>query len=148
MSEPRVFFDTSALFAGVLSEEGAARALLKLGELHLISLWIGARVLSEADTVFRRKAPNLLPLLAGLLERANVQVGPTPEAEHIAEAGSVVSYAPDAYVLAEALACHIEYFATHDKAHFLSNPLILDLPLRVGSPGDVLGWLREGFSAH
>lgn len=145
MSEARVFLDTSALFAGVLSEQGAARALLRLGELKLVSLWVGARVLSEADTVFRRKAPDLLPLLAGVFDRANVQVGPKPQAEQQAQAEAIIRYSPDAYVLAEALACNAEYFATHDKAHFLNNPQIADAPLRIGSPGDVLGWLRERF---
>jgi len=143
MNEPRVFLDTSALFAGVLSEQGAGRALLQLGETRLVSVWVGPRVLGEADTVFRRKAPDLLPLLAGLIDRANIQIGPPPEEAQLLQAGAVVSYKPDAYVLAEALACGAEYFATHHKTHFLDNPQIADLPLRMGSPGDVLAWLRD-----
>jgi predicted nucleic acid-binding protein len=143
MPELNVFLDTSALFAAVLSPTGGARALLKLGELHLVSLWAGPRVLQEAEEVFRRKAPDLLPLMAGLLASADVQIGPAADQSCLEQAASVVSYAPDAHVLAEALASGAGFFATHDKAHFLDNPRADMLPCRIGSPGDVLIWLRN-----
>ena len=61
MPETRVFLDTSALFAAVLSSGGGARALLKLGESGAIRIWVGPTVLQEADEVFRRKAPICSP---------------------------------------------------------------------------------------
>ena len=78
MPETRVFLDTSALFAAVLSSGGGARALLKLGESGAVRIWVGPTVLQEADEVFRRKAPDLLPLLAALLHQTGAQVGPQP----------------------------------------------------------------------
>ena len=143
MLRPRLFLDTSALFAAVFSPTGGARAILKLGELGVADLSVGPRVLAEADKVFRRKAPNLLPLLASLLAQANVQVGPVANGERLAEAASIVDYGPDAGVLAEALAAGADYFVTHDKIHFLDNPRVRDLPCLVGSAGDALAWLRS-----
>ena len=96
-----------------------------------------------AEEVSRRKVPDLLPALAVLLDRSNVQVGPGAGASAMARAGSVISYAPDARILAEALAAEVDFFVTRDQAHFLDNPNARDLPCLVGSPGDALNWLYE-----
>ncbi len=143
MPELRIFLDTSALFAAVLSAVGGARALLKLGEAGAIEVGVGPTVLQEADEVFRRKAPDLLPLLAGLLHRAQVQIGPAATDEQQAHAAAVVDYAPDARIVAEVLACRADYLVTHDQEHLLRHPRSGDLPCVVGSPGACLTWLRQ-----
>ena len=142
MVKPSGFLDTSVLFAAILSPAGGARAILILAEQDAIRLWVGPVVLQEADGVFRRKAPDLLPLLAALLDRAQVMVAPAAGPDDQAKAAAIVEYAPDAHVLAEALASGADFFITHDEAHFLRNPLIQTLPCRVGSPGDFLAWIR------
>ncbi len=147
MPEHRVFLDTSAVFAAVLSAAGGARALLKLGEGGAIRIWVGPTVLREADEVFRRKAPDLLPLLAALLHRAQVQTGPAASGEEQTRATAIVSYAPDACIVAEALACRADYLVTHDQEHLLRNPRLDVLPLKVGTPGDCLAWLRQQLMA-
>ena len=93
--------------------------------------------------MFRRKAPDLLPLLAGLLHQAQAQVGPAALGGTAGTAAAVVDYAPDARVVAEALACQADYLVTHDQEHLLRNPRLGDLPCQVGSPGDCLAWLRQ-----
>ncbi len=143
MPELRIFLDTSAIFASVLSATGGARALLKLGESGAIQIWVGPAVLTEADEVFRRKAPELLPLLATLLHQAQVQVGPTATGEQQARAAAIVDYAPDARIVAEALACGAGYLVTHDQEHLLRNPRLEVLPCKVGTPGDCLAWVRQ-----
>lgn len=143
MPEARVFLDTSALFAAVLSATGGARAILKLSEAGAIQVWVGPAVLQEADAVFRRKSPDLLPLLAALLHQAQVQVGPMANVEQQARAAAVVDYAPDSRVVAEALASQADYLVTHDQEHLLRNPRLSDLPCLVGAPGDCLAWLRQ-----
>lgn len=148
MSLPSVFMDTSALFAGVFSPAGGARALLRLAELDALSLWVGPTVLREAEEVFRRKAPELLPLLATLLLQAQVQVGPRPGAEHDQRAAAVVDYEPDRQVIAEALATSVDYLVTHDQVHLLRNPRVAALPYLVGTPGDCLDWLRQRLQQH
>jgi predicted nucleic acid-binding protein len=131
MPEARIFLDTSALFAAVLSAIGGARAILKLGESGAIRIWVGPIVLKEADEVFRRKAPDLLTLLAALLHQAQVQVGPAASAEQ------------QARVVAEALACEADYLVAHDQEHLLRHPWLGDLPFKAGTPGDCLAWLRR-----
>lgn len=143
MAELRVFLDTSALFAGVFSPSGGARAILRLAEMDAVSLWVGPSVLREAEEVFRRKAPDLLPLLATLLHQAHVHVAPEPSPEHAKLAQEVVEYEPDQRVIAEALSAEASYLATHDQVHLLHNPRVEKLPYRVGTPGDCLAWLRQ-----
>jgi predicted nucleic acid-binding protein len=143
MPEIRVFLDTSAVFAAVLSATGGARALLKLGESGAIQIWVGPTVLKEADEVFRRKAPDLLPLLAALLHQAQVTVGPVSSDDQQTRAATLVDYAPDARIVAEALACQADYLVTHDQAHLLRNPTLGVLPFRIGTPGNCLAWVRQ-----
>jgi len=143
MPELRVFLDTSALFAAVLSSTGGARALLKLSESRTVQLWVGPTVLQEADEVFQRKAPELRPLLAVLLHQAQVQAGPAATAEQHARAAALVDYAPDARIVAEALACRVDYLVTHDQEHLLRSPRLGDLSCQVGTPGDCLAWVRQ-----
>lgn len=143
MPEEHIFLDTSALFAAVLSSTGGERALLKLGESGAIQIWVGPTVLKEADEVFRRKAADLIPLLAALLHQAQAQIGPVAPDEQQARAAALVDYAPDARIVAEALACRADYLVTHDQKHILRNPRLEVLPFKIGTPGDCLAWLRQ-----
>ncbi len=102
--EPRVFLDTSVLFAAVHSETGGARLILKLGEAGAICLWVGPWVLKEAESVLERKSPESKTYFALLLDRAQVHVGEKPGADVLEEALAVVDYPPDAQIVAEALA--------------------------------------------
>ena len=97
----------------------------------------------EAEQVFRRKAPDLLGLLAQLLDEANNEMSNKPTSKQLEEAASLISYQPDANVLAEAISSHPDWFVSHDKEHFLDNPALNDLPFHIGTPGDVIAWLLE-----
>ena len=75
--KPRLFLDTSALFAGIWSAEGGARMLLKLGEAGVVELLVSSQVLEEIEDVIRRKAAQLLGTLALLLDRSQAKSEPT-----------------------------------------------------------------------
>jgi predicted nucleic acid-binding protein len=139
----RVFLDTSVLFAALLSETGGSRLILKLGEAGAVQLWVGQRVLQEADGVLARKAPERRPLFALLLDRAQVSVGPEPGDAVLTRTRATVDYLPDAYILAEALAAEADYLVSLDRKHLVGNPRTLDLPFSVGTPGEFLIWFRE-----
>lgn len=147
-SELRVFTDTSALFAAVVSEAGGARMILKLGEAGAVSLWVGPLVLSEADNALTRKSPGSKARFALLLHRANVQVGPPATPDALSQASEVVDYLPDAQVLAEALTSGADYFVSLDKRHLLGNPRAGHLPFPIGTPGDFLAWYRARLAAR
>jgi len=141
--EVRVFLDTSVLFAAVLSDTGGSRLILKLGEAGAVQLWVGPRVLQEADAVLARKAPGSKALFALLLDRGQVSVGPEPDDTALAQAKTVIDYPPDAHILGEALAVDADYLVSLDRKHLAGNPQVLGLPFPVGSPGDFLAWYRE-----
>lgn len=145
-SEPRVFLDTSALFAAVAPDQGGARMILKLGEAGAVSLWVGPMALSEADAVLTRKSPRSKVRFALLLHQANVHVGPAATPDMLTHACSVVDYLPDAQVLAEALAAGVDYLVSLDKRHLVGNPRAGQLPFPIGTPGDFLAWYRRRLS--
>lgn len=141
-TRPKLFLDTSVLFAAVLSATGGARALLTLGEAGAVNLCVGPRVLAEADAVFTRKQPSSKATFALLLNRAQVIVGAPAHDDALAQARQFVSYPPDAHVVAEALTAEADYMVSLDRAHLVGNPLTGALPFPVGTPGDALAWLR------
>lgn len=55
----------------------------------------------------------------------------------------MVTYTPDAIILAEALAAGPDWFITHDKADFLKSDLDAQLPFRIGTPGDMIQFLAS-----
>ncbi len=142
---PKVFMDTSVVFAAVLSPAGGARKLFQLGEARLLFLFIGPNVLRECETVVRRKAAPSLPVLAQLLSIGRVETSSAPLIQQIEAARSMVEYEQDAYVLAEAICAEPDWFVTHDKEHFLKENRLASLPFKVGTPGDLIQNLKDNF---
>ena len=143
---PRVFLDTSVLFAAVLSPTGGARKLFLLAETGVLKLVVGPTVLQECDEVIRRKAPGSSTRLAQLLAEAQTETSARPSKRQIKTAHSYVRYAPDAYVLAEAIHAKPDWFVTHDKEHFLKSRSTIKLPFEIGTPGDLLQRFKEDFT--
>jgi predicted nucleic acid-binding protein len=140
----RVFLDTSALFAGIWSAEGGVRMILKLGEAGALQIVIGRQVLHEIDEVLQRKAPQLLPSLAVLLDRSRVDPASDPPNERVDSCKKLVSHPGDALNLAEAWNERVDYLVTLDREHFLDVPgLPEQLPFPLGTPGDFLAWYRS-----
>lgn len=131
----KVFLDTSAIFAAVLSESGGARKLMQLGEAGVFQLLMGSYVLRECEEVVKRKYPESLPGLAYLLEVSGVEITSGPGREEIQAARSILSYQPDAYIFAEAMAADPDWFITHDRAHFLNERARFEVPFQLGTPG-------------
>jgi len=123
--KPRVFLDSSALIAAILSprEDSASRRLLRLGEAGVVALRASREVLRDAEYLIRRN-PALLPLLALLLDQSNVKIVSDAPQEMIEQCLEMTGYLPDARVLAAAVECGADVFATYDTEHFLQNPLI------------------------
>ena len=146
-ARPRVFLDTSALFAGIWSPQGGARMILKLAEAGALQIVLGRQVLDEIDSVLRRKAPHLLPGLAILLDRCRVEVAIKPALETVEDCHRLVSHPGDALVLAEAWSAGVDYMVTLDREHFLGAPGLADqVPFSLGTPGDFLLWFRLGLN--
>lgn len=143
---PRVFLDTSVVFAAVLSPTGGARKLFLLAEAGVLRLVVGPTVLMECDEVVRRKAPHSLPMLAQLLAASQTETSAAPTKSQIKVAQAYVQYRPDARVLAEAIKAKPDWFVTHDKEHFLKSRSKLNVPFEIGTPGDLLQKFKEDFT--
>jgi len=142
-ASPRVFLDTSALFAGIWSPEGGARLLLKLGESRVIQLVINRQVLLEIKNTLRTKAPSHLGTLVLLLDRSQIEIASQGQSD-ITIAQQWVTYPGDARVLASVLESKIDYFVTLDRKHFLNNKSLRQAaPFLMGTPGDFLIWYRS-----
>lgn len=143
-SQPSVFFDTSALFAGIWSAQGGARAILQLAEAGLVQLIVSSQVLAEIEGVLREKRADQLPGLLQLLDICNVQIISNDKPDRLKTARRWVAYAPDAVVIADALAVTgLSFFVTLDREHFLTNENLRSaMPFKIGTPGDFLAWLR------
>lgn len=145
VTRPKIFLDTSAPFAGIWSDQGGARMLLRLGEAGAVCLLVSAQVVAEIERVLRRKAPPLLGIVAVLLDRAGIEVVAGPGEKRLRGCQRLVGHLGDATVLAAAWDAGADYFVTLDQKHFLDNrKLQTRAPFPVGTPGDCLAWIRDG----
>lgn len=142
--KPRVFLDTSTLFAGIWSAEGGARMLLRLGEAEALQLLVSSQVLEEIDEVMRRKATQHLASLVVLIDRSQAIVVPSASAGVLAHCRELIPHPGDAHILADAWQNGTDFLATLDKMHFLNLPdLSQQIPFPIGTPGDCLAWYRR-----
>ena len=142
-SRPRVFLDTGALFSAVASATGGPLMILKLGEAGAIDLWVGPRVLREAEAVMEPKRPASKAYFAVLLDRSGIRVTREASEELLAAARAVVSYVPDAEIVAEALTAGVDYLVSCDREHLLGNPHTEGLFFPMGTAWDFLAWYRQ-----
>jgi putative PIN family toxin of toxin-antitoxin system len=140
---PKIFLDTSVIIAAVMSPAGGARLLFHLSQAEIIHLVVGKGILKETEEVLQRKAPHLLGLLAQLLDEANIEVEKAPTSKKMRLAESLIEYMPDANVLAQAISAKPDWLVSHDREHFIGNAALDDLPFKIGTPGDVIAWLRS-----
>ena len=143
-TKPRIFLDTSAIFAGIWSETGGGRMLLRLGEAGAIVLLTSLMAVEELEGAFRAKAPRALGTLALVFDRARVEVTGHPSGDLRTRADRLVDHPGDAQILASAWEADVDFFVSLDRKHFVDNQRpVEEVPFRVGTPGDCLAWIRE-----
>ena len=50
----------------------------------------------------------------------------------------------DVPILLAAMKAHVDYLASHNRKHFLDDPKVTERSgIKIGTPGDVLAWIRE-----
>ncbi|MBS1250784.1 MAG: hypothetical protein MAG431_02380 [Chloroflexi bacterium] len=143
MSKIKIFFDSSALFAGIVSPTGAARALLVLAETGRFTLIISKQVVVETERALARKAPASLPDFREALRRANPRITPDPSSEEITAHLHIISHENDVPIVLAAMKAEVDYLVTFNRRHFIDDPSVAAKSgLRIGTPGDALNWLR------
>lgn len=144
MKKINIFLDSSALIAGIISETGAAHVLLQLGETEDIALTISELVLNETERSIARKSPENLGNAKKEIQKSNIKVLQDPSRKEIQANLYLMDDPDDVPILLAAIKAKVDYLATHDHKHFLDDPKVAEKSgIRIGTPGDVLAWLRE-----
>ena len=139
----RVFMDSSALFAAVLSPNGAARELIRLAVNEEIQLIIGQDVITETHRNINRKAPDFKLLLVSLIEAVDFEIVQDPFKEDVWAAEKYVAQ-KDAFIIAAAINAKVDFVATFDRRHLIDPSEVGQKSgLSIGTPGDVLIEIRK-----
>lgn len=144
MSKFNIFLDSSALIAGAISETGAAHVLLNLGESRDILLIVSELVILESERSVAKKAPGSLNDLRRIIRSSNLQIVENPSREEVESNLYLISDPYDVPILLAAMKANVDYLATHNRKHFLDDSKVMEKSgIKIGTPGDVLAWLRE-----
>jgi predicted nucleic acid-binding protein len=144
MKKYNIFLDSSALVAGVLSETGAAHVLLLLGESEDILLTVSEMVIIESERAITLKSPRNIPVLRNAIVSSNLTIVRDPSSKEIEANLYLINDPTDVPILLAAIKGKVDYLATHNRKQFLDDPKVAERSgLRIGTPGDVLAWLRE-----
>jgi predicted nucleic acid-binding protein len=144
MPKFNIFLDSSALIAGAISESGAAHVLLNLGESQDIILTVSEMVIVESERSMAKKSPNNLNDLRSLIRSSNLRIVDNPSNEEVEANLYLISDPKDVPILLAAIKAKVDYLATHNRKHFLEDPKVAESAgIKIGTPGDVLAWLRE-----
>ena len=144
MPRPNLFLDSSALFAGVVSSSGAARALLVLAEADSIAITISEQVVVETEQAVARKVPQALPYYRQALRITDLYIVHNPTPEDVALHGDIISHQADVSIVVAAMNARVDYLVTFNRRHFIDDPGVAARSgLPIGTPGDALAWVRE-----
>lgn len=148
MRKLNIFLDSSALIAGIISETGAAHVLLQLGETEDIVLMISEVVVNETRRSVARKSSDNLEDVKREIKKSRIKILQDPSNEEIQANLYLMDDPDDVPILLAAMKAKVDYLATHDHKHFLDNPKVAERSgIAIGTPGDVLAWIRENLSS-
>ena len=143
MPKIKVFLDSSALFAGIVSASGAARALLLLAEAEHISIIISEQVVTETERAIARKAPTALNDLRQAIHASKASIIHDPSQENVSINRDMISHADDVPIVLAAMIAEVDFLVTLNHKHFIDDPGVARRSgIRIGTPEDALGWVR------
>ena len=142
-----LFLDSSALFAAIVSADGAARALLLLAEAGRVRLLISEQVIAETERAIARKAPGALAEVRQAIFQSQARILSDPDPQDVVEHLDWMADPTDVPILLAAMHARVDYLVTLNRRHFLDDPQVAQRSgLRIGTPGDALAWIRRQLS--
>jgi predicted nucleic acid-binding protein len=139
-----VFFDSSALIAGIVSSLGAARALLLLAEDEKIGITVSEQVITEVERNIAHKVPNALHFSRELILRSSIRIVRNPQIDEVFKHKDWIGHPADVPILVAAAHAQVDFLATLNTKHFIDDPEVSRRSgLEIGTPGDALAWVRE-----
>ena len=149
MPEANLFLDSGALFAGIISARGGARALLQLAESGHITMTISEQVVAETERAIARKVPSALNDLRQAILASKAQIVRDPSPEDVMAHSKLISHPAAVPILLAAMQVKTDYLVTLNRRHFIDDPNVAQQAgLRIGTPGDALNWVREQISTE
>jgi predicted nucleic acid-binding protein len=140
----KIFLDSSALMAGIISNSGASRALLLLGEDEKLLLFVSEQVIVEIERNIARKIPEALPFAREMIRHAKIQIVRDPSKEEVISHLDWISHQADVPVLIAAVRAKAGFLATLNVKHFIDDPDVARMSgMLIGTPGDALLWVRK-----
>lgn len=133
----KVFLDTSALIAGIISPSGAAREVLRLCEAGIIDPVVSRQVLTEADRNLSEKLPALVADYRALMRHMAPVLVKDPSRTAVERAARVI-HRKDAPILAAASDADVDYLITWDTRHFRNERVKRFGRFKVVTPGEFL----------
>jgi len=143
MSRIDVFLDSSALFAGVASSTGAARALLLLAEVDRITITVSEQVITETERALARKLPAALGYYRQALRSTGLRIVQDPSPEENRAHQGIIRHPRDVAIVVAAMRADAG-IATFNRRHFIDDPHVAsEAGIPIGTPGDALAWVRR-----
>lgn len=138
----KAFLDTSALIAGIASSGGAAREVINLAELRLITIYISRQVIIEADRNIKSKLPEMLKELRTFIKILSPVLVDDPTTEEINKYSSFI-HQNDAPILSAAISSGADYLITWDRKHFIKKRSTFAVNIKIVTPGEFLRDFRK-----
>jgi predicted nucleic acid-binding protein len=138
----RVFLDTSAFIAGIISPTGAAREVLRLCEAGVVDLMISRQVLTEADRNLSEKLPALIPDFRQWIHQLSPILVEDPSQKEVVKAVRII-HPKDAPILAAAINAEVDYLITWNTRHFHKSPVVRAVSFKIMTPGEFLEEFRR-----
>lgn len=138
----KVFLDTSALIAGILSPTGAAHEVLRSAEAGVIQATVSRQVLVEADRNLSVKVPVLLPDYRMFLKQLAPLIVEDPSVDAVEEALAVIHH-KDAPILAAAMEAQVDFLVTWNTRHFHKKAVQIYANFPLLTPGEFLEAFRR-----
>jgi len=144
MSRPDLFFDSSALFAGIVSASGASRALLILAECERVSITVSEQVIAETERAVARKAPRALPAYRETLRHTGMCIVRDSSPRQVRAHQDLIRRQCGVAIVLAAMRAKVDYLVTLDRRHFVDDAEVaVRSGLQMDLPGDSLAWVRE-----
>jgi predicted nucleic acid-binding protein len=144
MTKPDLFFDSSALFVGIVSASGASRALLILAEHEQVVVTVSVQVIAETERAIARKIARAVPAYREAVRHTGLRIVRDPSPEDVQAHQHLIRHEPDVAIVLAAMQAKVDYLVTLNRRHFVDDAdVVTRSGLRIGLPGDALAWVRE-----
>ncbi|MFZ5876124.1 MAG: putative toxin-antitoxin system toxin component, PIN family [Nitrospirota bacterium] len=140
-----MFLDTSALIAGLISQTGAAREVLRLCEAGVVETLVSPQVLTEADRNLSEKLPGLVADYRLLIQSIAPTLVDDPAPTEVSRLAGVI-HSNDAPILAAAVEAEADYLVTWNTKHFHQPRVRQAVRFQIVTPGEFLLAFRNALS--